>query len=102
MPGFSNYAIFAVEFYASLVLAQVSSSGYLSVGEFDISTDYAGWGTLSGAVMSVSEDTLTLLHNFYVSVHDTTWYQSASDNTTTAVTAVYGLVRKDDLQGVTA
>lgn len=102
VPGFSDYAIFAVEFYASLVLARVSSSGYLSVGEFDISTDYAGWGTLSGAVMSVSEDTLTLLHNFYVSVHDTTWYQSASDNTAIPITAIYGLVRKDDLQGVTA
>ncbi len=102
VPGFSDYAIFAVEFYASLVLARVSSGGYLSVGEFDISTDYAGWGTLSGAVMSVSEDTLTLLHNFYVSVHETTWYQSASDNASIPITAIYGLVRKDDLQGVTA
>lgn len=101
VPGFSDYAIFAVELYASLVLARVSSSGYLSVGEFDISTDYAGWGTLSGAVMSVSEDTLTLLHNFYVSVHDTNWYQSAADSTVIPVTAIYGLVRKDDIQGVT-
>lgn len=101
VPGFSDYAIFAVELYASLVLARVSESGYLSVGEFDISTDYAGWGTLSGAVMSVSEDTLTLLHNFYVSVHDTTWYQSASDGAIIPVTAIYGLVRKDDIQGVT-
>lgn len=99
VPGFSDYAIFAVELYASLVLARVSSSGYLSVGEFDISTDYAGWGTLSGAVMSVSGDTLTLLHNFYVSVHDTNWYQSAADNTTIWITKIYGLVRKDDLQG---
>ena len=45
---------------------------------------------------------MTLLHNFYVSVHDTTWYQSASDNTAIPITAIYGLVRKDDLQGVTA
>ena len=99
VPGFSDYAIFAVELYASLVLARVSSSGYLSVGEFDISTEYAGWATLSGAVMSVSSDTLTLLHNFYVSVNDTNWYQSAADTSTIWITAIYGLVRKDDLQG---
>ena len=99
VPGFSDYAIFAVELYASLVLARVSSSGYLSVGEFDISTDYAGWATLSGAVLSVSGDTLTLLHNLYVSVHETNWYQSAADTTTIWITKIYGLVRKDDLQG---
>ena len=98
VPGFSDYAIFAVELYASLVLARVSSSGYLSVGEFDISTEYAGWATLSGAVMSVSEDTLTLLHNFYVSVNNTNWYQSAADTTSIWITKIYGLVRKDDLQ----
>lgn len=99
VPGFSDYAIFAVELYASLVLARVSSSGYLSVGEFDISTEYAGWATLSGAVMSVSSDTLTLLHNFYVSVNSTNWYQSAADTTSIWITKIYGLVRKDDLQG---
>ena len=99
VPGFSEYEIFAVQLYASLVLARVSSDGYLSVGEFDISNQYAGWATLSGAVMSVSSDTLTLLHNFYVSVHETTWYQSASDNASIPITAIYGLVRKDDLQG---
>ena len=99
VPGFSDYAIFAVELYASLVLARVSSSGYLSVGEFDISTEYAGWATLSGAVMSVSSDTLTLLHNFYVSVNNTNWYQSAADTTSIWITKIYGLVRKDDLQG---
>lgn len=99
VPGFSDYEIFAVQLYASLVLARVSSGGYLSVGEFDISTEYAGWATLSGAVMSVSEDTLTLLHNFYVSVHDTNWYQSAADTASIWITAIYGLVRKDDLQG---
>lgn len=99
VPGFSDYAIFAVELYASLVFARVSSSGYLSVGEFDISTEYAGWATLSGAVMSVSEDTLTLLHNFYVSVNNTNWYQSAADTTNIWITKIYGLVRKDDLQG---
>nr|DAD87651.1 MAG TPA: hypothetical protein [Siphoviridae sp. ctoMB99] len=99
VPGFSDYEIFAVQLYASLVLARVSSDGYLSVGEFDISTQYAGWATLSGAVMSVSEDTLTLLHNFYVSVHDTNWYQSAADSANIWITAIYGLVRKDDLQG---
>lgn len=99
VPGFSDYAIFAVELYASLVLARVSSSGYLSVGEFDISTEYAGWATLSGAVMSVSSDTLTLLHNFYVSVNGTNWYQSAADTTSIWITKIYGLVRKDDLQG---
>ena len=98
VPGFSDYAIFAVELYASLVLARVSSSGYLSVGEFDISTELAGWGTLSGAVMSVSSDTLTLLHNFYVSVNNTNWYQSAADTTSIWITKIYGLVRKDDLQ----
>ena len=98
VPGFSDYELFAVEFYASVVLAKVSSDGYLSVGEFDVSTGYAGWGTLSGAALSVSGDTLTLLHNFYVSVHDTNWYQSAADNALTAITAIYGLVRKDDLQ----
>ena len=98
VPGFSDYAIFAVELYASLVLARVSSSGYLSVGEFDISTEYAGWATLSGAVMSVSSDTLTLLHNFYVSVNNTNWYQSAADTTSIWITKIYGLVRKDDLQ----
>lgn len=102
VPGFSDYAIFAVELYASLVLARVSSSGYLSVGEFDISTELAGWATLSGAVMSVSSDTLTLLHNFYVSVNNTNWYQSAADTSNIWITAIYGLVRKDDLQGVTA
>lgn len=102
VPGFSDYAIFAVQLYASLVLARVSSDGYLSVGEFDISTQYAGWATLSGAVMSVSEDTLTLLHNFYVSVNNTNWYQSAADTSTIWITEIYGLVRKDDLQGVTA
>lgn len=101
VPGLSDYAIFAVELYASLVLARISESGYLSVGEFDISTGYAGWGTLSGAVMSASEDTLTLLHNFYVSVHDTNWYQSAADGTVIPVTAIYGLVRKDDIQEAT-
>lgn len=99
VPGFSDYAIFAVELYASLVLARVSSSGYLSVGEFDISTEYAGWATLSGAVMSVSSDTLTLLHNFYVSVNNTNWYQSAADTSVIWITKIYGLVRKDDLQG---
>mgnify|MGYP000599209613 FL=1 len=99
VPGFSDYAIFAVELYASLVLARVSSSGYLSVGEFDISTEYAGWATLSAAVMSVSSDTLTLLHNFYVSVNNTNWYQSAADTTIIWITKIYGLVRKDDLQG---
>lgn len=99
VPGFSDYAIFAVELYASLVLARVSSSGYLSVGEFDISTEYAGWATLSGAVMSVSSDTLTLLHNFYVSVNGTNWYQSAADTASIWITKIYGLVRKDDLQG---
>lgn len=99
VPGFSDYAIFAVELYASLVLARVSSSGYLSVGEFDISTEDAGWATLSGAVMSVSSDTLTLLHNFYVSVNSTNWYQSAADTTSIWITKIYGLVRKDDLQG---
>lgn len=99
VPGFSDYAIFAVELYASLVLARVSSSGYLSVGEFDISTEYAGWATLSGAVMSVSSDTLTLLHNFYVSVNNTNWYQSAADTSGIWITKIYGLVRKDDLQG---
>lgn len=99
VPGFSDYAIFAVELYASLVLARVSSSGYLSVGEFGISTEYAGWATLSGAVMSVSSDTLTLLHNFYVSVNNTNWYQSAADTTSIWITKIYGLVRKDDLQG---
>ena len=99
VPGFSDYARFAVELYASLVLARVSSSGYLSVGEFDISTEYAGWATLSGAVMSVSSDTLTLLHNFYVSVNNTNWYQSEADTSGIWITKIYGLVRKDDLQG---
>lgn len=98
VPGFSDYKLFAVEFSASLILARVSSSGFLSVGEFNIDATYAGWGSLSGAVLSVSGDTLTLLHNFYVSVHETNWYQYAADQTVTAITKIYGLVRKSDIQ----
>ncbi len=94
VPGFSDYELFAVRFYASLLLADVSSSGYLSVGGFDIDATHAGWGTLSGAIMSVSGNTLTLLHNFYVSVHETNWYQFASDNTEIAITKIYGLSLK--------
>lgn len=96
VSGYSDYALFAFESAASEGLFLIG--GYWAgVGGFTIYG--SSYITVMGYRFGVDGDRLSI-DSYNKGI--TSWDPTTGTTATFAVTKIYGLVRKDDLQGVTA